>query len=132
MIATSTQFGADLAKNTITLMLRQIDDGTKMAYRAGWHSLLAFLSTHLIAVLLTLLLILFVAIAVYLTSGRWAMLGSVLYWYLYFGIIFLIGQIAGTDFFVSDFFHLLSGVALNPICYFTVRIILNKTGIRKP
>ena len=63
--------------------------------------------------------------------GRWGMLGSVLYHYLYFGILFVVGLIKGPEIFVSEYFEIACAIILYPICYFTVGTILDKTGIHK-
>lgn len=130
MISTSTQFGVDLANTIIPAMLNQINESTKQFYQTIWNILLTFLSQHLLFVSTALVLIILLAITEYLTTGKWRRLGSVLYWYLYFGVLFIIGLIAGPNVFVQDIFHLISTLVINPLCYWIVRVILNETGIR--
>jgi hypothetical protein len=106
-------------------------DGQKRAAEIYWVSLMDFLSRHGVLVIVSLLTILVFAVIVYLISGLWSTLGSVLWHYLYFGMLFVAGLIWGPTIFVSDFFHEACTIILYPVCYFLVRVILTETGIRK-
>jgi hypothetical protein len=131
MTSTTTQLDSEFLKGLFISSLDAFDEGTKMVYQAFWHSLITYLSAHLIAAIFILIVIFVLAIARYLKTGRWAVLGSVLYWYFYLGVLLIIGLIWGSDIFVSDLFHLVGTIILNPICYFIVGVILDKTGLHK-
>lgn len=92
MASTTVQFGTEQAIALMNTILKAIDNATKMVYQAYWRTLLSFLSEHLLAILVALIILFFIALAEAITD-RWAMLGSVLYNYLYFGILFIIGKI---------------------------------------
>ena len=103
---------------------------TADAYRMIWDAGMAYLAAHWLLVIGVLIGILILAILRYLITGRWAVLGSVLYHYLYFGILFLVGLIKGPEVFVSDYFEAACAIILYPLCYLAVRKILEVTGIR--
>jgi hypothetical protein len=111
-------------------ILNAIDEGTKQGYQSLWAALISFLSNHLIIISIVLVAIFIIAVIMAL-FGRWGILGKILYSYLYFGILLIIGLIWGSNIFVSDFFHLLCAILLYPICYWTVGIILNKAGLKR-
>ncbi len=129
-MSTSTAIGTEFTKKMIDALFNAIDEGTKQAYRMLWNALLSFLSVHWLTVIIVLAVILIIAI-IRALIGRWGMLGSVLYNYFYFGILFVIGLIWGSDIFVSNWFTVAGVIILYPICYLIVRVILNKTGLRK-
>ena len=106
------------------------DTALKNAYHMMWNELMLFLGTHWLAVIGYLTALLIFAVAIYLFTGRWGMLGSVLYHYLYLGILFLLGLIKGPKVFVSEYFEVLCAAILYPLCYLVVRKILTVTGIR--
>lgn len=126
MNSTTTEFTI----NSIDIILKGIDTATKKVYQLFWSTLLSFLTEHWIAILTVLIIILGVAI-IRALLGRWSMLGSVLYNYLYFGILFIVGLIFGSDIFVSNWFSVVCSLALYPICYAIVGKILEKIGLRK-
>jgi hypothetical protein len=127
--STTTILGPDLVKELIPQILQEFDEATKQAYLMMWNILLTFLGQHSVAVIVGLVLILVVAFLRALT-GRWGMLGSVLYNYLYFGTLFIIGLIWGPEVFANDYFKLVL-VILYIICFLLVGWILHKTGLRK-
>ncbi len=90
-----------------------------------------FLTTHFIAIFLSILGILIFALAFALITGRWALLGSLLYNVLYFSVLLVIGFIWGPDAFASDLFDVARTIAIWPLCYWVVGLILNKTGVRR-
>lgn len=115
--------------NFIDVLLKTIDSTTKSVYWVLWNTLLSFLIKHWMVVVTILIVTLIVAI-IRAIIGRWGMLGSVLYNYLYFGILFAVGLIWGSDVFVSNWFSVVCTVILYPVCYFVVRLILEKTGLK--
>jgi predicted branched-subunit amino acid permease len=63
--------------------------------------------------------------------GHWWVLGSVLYPYLYWGIILIIGLIFGPAIFVNTYAEL-DLFILYIFCFILVGRILNKTGLKRP
>lgn len=117
-------------KDIVPMFINAIDGGTKKAYQMYWYILISFLSQYWLLVT-TILVMLFVVALVNALAGRWGMLGSVLYNYLYFGILFIVGLIWGSDIFVSNFFSVVCTILLYPVCYILTGIILTKTGLRR-
>lgn len=112
-----------------TNILTGFEDGTKIAYQMYWDILMSFLLGNLVAIIIILFIILMVAITKAI-KGKWSMLGSVLYRYLYFGTLFIIGLIWGPTIFVSNFITIFCTIILYPVCYFLVGIILDKIKMR--
>jgi hypothetical protein len=130
MSATSTPISLDLPKQIVEMLLNTIDESTKNAYHMFWDFFMSILIDHWLTVIIVLVLALIIAWVVAL-SGRWGMFGTVLYHYLYFGILFLLGLIKGPEVFVSEYFEILCLVILYPICYFVTGSILDKTGVKR-
>lgn len=118
-------------KQIVDTMLNSFAEGTLWAYRMLWDALLTFLAENWLITLLFLFFVLVAAIVRYLTTGRWKTLGSVLYTYFYFGIMFLIGLIGGPDVYASDYFPIV-GLVVYIISFSIVGFILISTGIRRP
>lgn len=131
MTPSNSLFGPEFVKNLLAQTLAASEVMTKSLYRMMWDSLLLYLKAHWISVLIFLAVILAIALFEYLSTGSWRMLGSVLYHYLYFGILFIIGLVKGPDVFISEYFEIACAIILYPICYWTVRVILTESGIRK-
>ncbi len=129
MFSTTTPFGQEFYKSLIDQLFQAVDNGTKMAAHMLWDALINFLVHDWLLVLGILTFFLVIAIIEFLTTGRWAMLGSVLYHYIYYGILFLIGLIFGPEIFTNDWADLLFFVVY-AISFTWVGIILSKTGIR--
>jgi hypothetical protein len=130
MTSTSTLFGPEFAKNTVNMFLNAVDEGTKQAARIFWDILKSFLIDHWLAVIVVLFIILVIAIFRAI-MGRWGMLGHVLYNYLYFGVLFVIGLIWGPEVFVNNFFNVACTIIFYPVCYIVVGLILDKVGVRR-
>ena len=130
MNTSTTPFGPDFVNDMVIRTLQSVDEGTKWAYHLFWDSLISFLSEHWLTVI-SFLVLLFLVALIRAYMGRWGMLGSVLYHYLYFGILFLVGLIKGPEVFVSEYFEIACEIILYPICYKTVGIILDKLGVRR-
>jgi hypothetical protein len=128
-IATST-ITTEFPKEVVTMLMGAIDEGTKEATRMLWSILVSFLAEHWIFVILIFFIVLVFA-TLKAMIGRWGMLGSVLYNFLYFGILLIVGLIWGPDIFTSDIFHAACTAILYPICYLVTGIILDKTGVRR-
>ncbi len=108
-------------------LFQALDEGTKQGARMAWHVLISILVDYWIVVIVLLLVVLLIAIVEALL-GRWGMLGSALYHYLYFGILFIVGLIWGSDIFVSNLFSIFCTLMLYPLCYWITGRILVKMG----
>lgn len=111
----------------LSWILNAFDEGAKQGARMAWQVLISILVEHWIVVLIFLLLVLFIAIVEALL-GRWGTLGKVSYHYLYFGILFIVGLIGGSDIFVSNLFSIFCTLMLYPLCYWITGRILVRTG----
>ena len=127
MNATTTLLSPDFFKG----LMGAADEAKKTVYQIYWDIFISFLAKYWAIVLIALVVILVVAVMRYAITGRWRMLGSVLYHDLYFGILFIVGSIFGSDIFVSSWFSMACTLILYPFCYWTVRVFLVKTGIKK-
>ena len=128
--STTNPLGNDFPKQVVTMLFNAIDEGTKQGYRMIWSAIKEILVAHWGMVLITLVLILLLAIVEYFVTKRWAMLGSVLYNYLYFGILFLIALIFGSDVFASDWFKIVLFIVY-VVCFVAVGKFLRKIGVRR-
>ena len=128
--ATTSPLGIDFTKQIVQGLLDAVDAGTKTAYHWIWTDINQLLIEHWLIVTFFLIVLLLVAVARYFITGRWAMLGSVLYNYLYFGVLLIIALAFGSDVFASDYFKIVL-VVLYIVCFTIVGIFLKKTGIRQ-
>lgn len=115
-MGTTTPFGPDFPKQMVTMIMDTIDKVTKEVYHALWNILIAQIKEHWGFFLIILFLVLFFAFLRYMITGRWAMLGSVIYNYLYFGILFIIGLIFGPEVFANDYFKIVLAI-LYVVCF---------------
>ena len=130
MTATTTPLGPEFPKEVINMLFAAIAEGNKQAARMLWSILQSFLVGHWLASIL-FLFVLFVAATFKAMMGRWGSLGSLLYNFFYFGILYVVGLIWGPEIFVSDLFHFACTAILYPVCYYVVGYILDETGVRK-
>lgn len=130
MTSTAAQLGPEFTNKIIGSIFTALDIETKNVYQLYWNALISFLIAHWVIITVVMLVILLAAI-IRAIMGRWGMLGSILYNYLYLGILLIIGLIWGSDIFVSDIFNFACTVVLYPTCYFLVGVVLNKTGLRR-
>lgn len=107
-MGTTTQpLGPDFVNQLITTAFNSIQEATVIAYHKIWDILLILLKEHWGLVLIVLFIVPVAAFVRYMVTGRWAMLGSVLYNYFYFGILFVITLIFGPEIFASDYIKIL-------------------------
>jgi hypothetical protein len=118
-----------MVKALIPWMFKAFDDATIKAYQMMWNILLSLLATYWLQITIVLILLLVAAFIKFLVTGRWAMLGSILNSYIYWGTLFVIGLLFGPGIFANDYFKILL-VILYAISLTIVRVILNNTGIR--
>lgn len=131
MNASSSQpLGADFPKQVVEMFLNAIDEGTRQAYRMIWNGITQFLVEHWGWVIVGLVAIFVLSVLNYFGTGRWAMLGSVLYNYLYFGTLFVITLIFGPEVFANNWFKIVLFVVY-VVCFILVGKILRKAGIRR-
>jgi hypothetical protein len=131
MNSTTLPLGADYIKQTIDLLTTGIAQATAHDYRIFWDILISLLAQHWLGTLTVLVVIILYAVARYLMTGRWATLGSVLYNYFYFSILFLIGLIWGPEVYANDYFPIIATIVYG-ISFAIVGFILLTTGVRKP
>jgi hypothetical protein len=130
MTPTTTPFSPDFAKELVPWMFSLFEEGTKQAYRMLWDIFLSFLKMHWGLSILFLFFVFTIATLKALT-GRWGMLGSVLYNFFYFGTLFIVGLIWGPEVFAGDIFRAACTAILYPICFVLTGWILKKTGMRR-
>ncbi len=124
-MGTTTQIlGPDFVNQMVTMVVNSLDEGKKNAYIKLWNEvLMPHLHQHWLGVLEILIGVLVVAFLVKVVTGRWAMLGSVLYNYFYWGILFIIGLIWGPAVFAKDFMDMFL-IILYIICFTVVGVLL--------
>lgn len=130
MTATSTPLGPEFVKEFIPWMFQIFGDATIKAYLMMWNILLTYLAQHWVSVLVVLFVVFAIALIRAAVTGRWAMLGSVVYNYLYFGALFLIGTIWGPEVFANDYFKIVLAL-LYVVCFILTGQFLGKIGVRR-
>lgn len=131
MTPTSTPpFGPDFVKELVPWMIEQFGIATAKAFRMFWDIGMTYLADHWVAVIIGLVVIFLIALIRAFVTGRWAMLGSITYNYLYFGTLFIIGLIFGPELFANDYFKIFLAV-LYVICFILTGKFLTKIGVRK-
>jgi hypothetical protein len=130
MTSTTSPLAPDFVKESIEILTTGIAEATAHTYRMFWEILLSFLAQHLLATFAVLVFVLLAAIVEYLIIRRWAALGSVLYNYFYFGILFLIGAIFGPEVYANDYFPLVATIVYL-ISFSIVGFILVTTGVKR-
>lgn len=127
---TTPPFGPDFIKTIIPQMMQMFAEATAKAYHMIWGIFMTFLAQNWLWVIAFLVMILVFSFLEYLMTGRWANLGSVLYSYTYYGILFLIGLIFGPETFANDWIGLIL-LIVYMVSFIWVRILLNRSGIRR-
>jgi len=130
MSTSSPQFGLDFVKELIPWMYAQIGIATEKTFRTFWNIGMAYLAEHWVAVAVGLVFIFLIALVRAFVTGRWAMLGSITYNYLYFGTLFIVGLIFGPEIFANDFFKIFL-VILYVVCFALTGKFLAKIGVRR-
>ncbi len=118
-------FAQDLINNilsTYDVLLRKI-------YHLAWDIFMSTIKEHWLLILSILFGILIISIIIAL-MGRWGFFGSLMYNYLYFGVLFILGLIKGPEVFLNEYFEFFCILLLYPVCYKIVGIILDKTGLK--
>lgn len=120
----------NFAQDLISNMLNTYDVLLRKIYHSAWDIFMSTIKEHWLLILSILLGLLIISIIIAL-MGRWGFFGSLMYNYLYFGILFIIGLIKGPEVFLSEYFEFFCFLLLYPVCYYIVGLILDKTGIRR-
>lgn len=127
---TTPTFGPDFVRELVPWMIQQFGIATAKAFRMIWDIGMTYFVQHWIAVLIGLFAIFIFALLRAFATGRWAMLGSVTYNYLYFGTLFIIGLIFGPELFANDYFKIVF-VILYITCFIFTGKFLSKIGVRR-
>lgn len=131
MTSTSTPaFGPDFVKELIPLIFQKFGEATAQAFRMIWDGGIGYLWQHWIVVLIFLFAIFLIALVRAFATGRWGMLGSIVYNYLYFGTLFVIGLIFGPETFANDYFKIVL-IILYVVCFALTGRFLSKIGVRR-
>lgn len=128
-MSTTTPFGPYFAKELVNFMFIAFDNAQKQVSNMLWPIFIDFLKAHWLSITILLLVVLVVAI-LQAMMGKWGMLGSILYHYLYYGILFIIGSIFGPEIFVANYFTIVCTIARYPFCYWVTGQILDRTDLR--
>ncbi len=130
MTSSTSPFGPEFTKELIDKLFNAVGEGTKQAAHILWGALISFLIAHWLAAMIAIFIIFIIATAKAML-GRWGTLGSLIYNFLYFGTLLIIGLIWGPEIFVDDIFNAACAVILYPICYYTTGFILDKFRLRR-
>ncbi len=107
-----------------------IGDATARGYRMVWDIAVQFVLHNLLSITILLLLVLVMSAIQAFTTGRWGWFGSVLYNYMFGGVMIAVGFIWGPETFANDYFEIVSFL-IYIICFCLVGVILKKTGLRR-
>lgn len=121
--------GPNFTKELVTQILGMYDKGLRSAYHTLWNIFMSTIQEHWFLILIVLLVFLIISIFIAL-NGRWGFFGSLMYNYLYFGILFILGLIKGPEVFLSEYFEFFCILLLYPFCYIIVGRILNKFNLK--
>lgn len=126
---TPSIFGPQAGQEVINTFVAAIGEGIKNGYNMFWYAVISMIANHWVLVLIISAIVLVIAIALAL-GGRWGMLGSVFYHYLYWGAMIAVGLVWGPDIFTSNIFTIISSIIFYPVCFFIAGWLLDKTGLR--
>lgn len=121
------------ASTTISLIWNgftvAIDEGNKRFATMVWSVLMSVLQQYWISIIIFLIVLLILSSIPAFTKHRWGCFASVLYNYLYFGILFIVGLIFGSEIFASAIFDVLA-IILYVLCFRMVGTILRKLRLK--
>jgi hypothetical protein len=117
-------------KQLIPQLYQAIGEATAHGYRIIWDAAWPIALQHLQAISGVLVLILVLSAIEAFTTRRWGWFGSVLYNYLYFGTLILVGFAFGPEIFANDYFKIFLAM-LYIVCFLLVRVVLVKTGLKR-
>lgn len=119
----------NFAQDLINNMLSTYDVLLRKIYHSAWDIFMSTIKEHWLLILSILFGLLIISIIIAL-MGRWGFFGSLMYNYLYFGVLFILGLIKGPEVFLNEYFEFFCILLLYPVCYKIVGIILDKTGLK--
>ena len=119
----------DFIKQMPSWLLNTIQEATIKDIKIMWNWTMSYLLTHLWIVIGILLIVLVYALF-RAFMGHWWVLGSVLYNYLYWGSLLIIGLIFGPEIFADTYIDI-GLFILYVLCYIAVGKILKKIGVRE-
>lgn len=120
----------NFTKDFINQILKMYDVALKNAYHWAWDIFMSTIKEHWLLILSILLGLLIISIFIAL-MGRWGFFGSLMYNYLYFGILFILGLIKGPEVFLNEYFEFFCLLLLYQFCYWLVGLILDKLGLKE-
>ncbi len=126
---TTRQITRDYTKEIIDRFRGALDEGERQGYRMAWNFIKEYSIEHWKFLALALVGILLFSFLIYLTTGRWAMLGSVLYHYLYIVFLLIMTVAFGPEIFANTFIDIIL-VVVYVACFILVGSILKRTGIK--
>lgn len=104
---TPTSLISNLPKQMIQIVFESVEKGTIWAYTVIFDSIKQFVISNWKACIFILIVILLIAVFDYFSTGRWKILGRVLYSYFYWGIVAIIALIFGPAIFANDWIDIL-------------------------
>lgn len=119
----------DFIKQMPSWLLNTIQEATIKDIKIMWNWGMSYLLTHL-WIIIGILLIVLVYALFRAFMGHWWVLGSVLYNYLYWGSLLIIGLIFGPEIFAGTYIDI-GLFILYVLCYIAVGKILKKIGVPK-
>lgn len=109
-------------------LIQTFSEAIPKSYRMVWDAFMPFLAENWAWIILGLFIV-FTYVSIKAFMGRWGALGSFLYNFFYFGIVFVIGLIWGPEVFAGDLFKLACTIILYPICYWVSGFLMDKMGV---
>ncbi|MEI6528072.1 MAG: hypothetical protein WCO10_00140 [bacterium] len=126
--STASPLGTDFAQELFLHMQDAISDGTKQACRMVWDVIQQFMMEHWFFLIVGLVILFWIAIIRWISTGRWGMFASLLYHCLYFGTLLVATLIFGPEIFASDYTKLWLFI-LYLVCFGLVGWFIRATGI---
>lgn len=118
---------SDFIKQMPIWFLNTIQEATIKDIKIAWNLGISYLLAHVWIIIGILIIVLFYALFRSFL-GHWWVLGSVLYNYLYFGSLLIIGLIWGPEIFVGTYIDI-GLFFLYVLCFIAVGKILKKIGV---
>lgn len=121
----STYTPLDFPKGIALRFLNTMEEATKDAYRQIWNMAQEVISNHFWTIVMILGVIFLLALLNFIITRRWGWLGSVIYNYLYFGLLYIYTLIFGPDIFANDWIKVILFLVYI-ICYTITGILLRR------
>lgn len=126
-MSTTTPLTPEYVSDSFWSIFTAFENARGPTYVKVWNEvLIPVLQSNWLLLFATLIGLFIFASSIKVFTGRWALLGSVTYNYLYFGTLFVIGSIFGPEMFATFFIDIFL-LLLYFICYrFVGRLFKNK------